>query len=74
VHYSHDGRFQYPRTIPASVPGGKVLVHNSATPTRHQGWRGFCYWLQAPDAERRTRCNCGWGDGIEHYRVNSGTS
>jgi hypothetical protein len=63
----------YPPTIPATVPEGEVLVHNKVLrPTRTQGWRGFRYWLQAPD-DRLEVCGCGWAPELElHYRIRKG--
>src|SRR5207244_11775250 len=35
----------YVRKLPAVVPAGRVLVHNSVGPTRRLGSRGFRTWL-----------------------------
>jgi hypothetical protein len=59
----------YPERIPATVPLGQVLVHNTVRPARRQGTRGFRYWLQAP-ADNLEVCPCGWAPEVpEHYRV-----
>lgn len=62
----------YPARIPAAVPRGLALVHNTVRPAQRQGARGFRFWLQAPD-ERLVRCTCGWAPHLTaHYRVRPG--
>ncbi len=57
----------YPREIPRGVTDGQVLVHNHVRPARHQGARGFRFWLQEPDATL-DRCECDWAPEVaEHY-------
>ena len=55
--------------IPATIPDGWVLVHNSVRPTRCLGYRGFRAWLQAP-SDRLELCACGWAPEVgDHYRI-----
>jgi hypothetical protein len=57
--------------FPASVPPGKVLVHNHIQPARRAGTRGFRYWLADP-SDKVERCPCGWAPELgEHYRVHA---
>jgi hypothetical protein len=65
---SHD----YPLSIPAVVPAGKVLVHNHVAPTSRNGAHGFRYWLADPNpTEYQVEvCPCKWAPELsEHYRV-----
>jgi hypothetical protein len=63
-------KMEYPRSLPAAVPDGRVLVHNSVRPSR-QGQRGSRYWLQPP-ADNLEICGCGWASELgDHYRVKS---
>jgi hypothetical protein len=66
---SHD----YPLSIPAVVPAGKVLVHNHVTrPTPRNGAHGFRYWLDDPSPTDYVVevCPCDWAPELpEHYRV-----
>jgi hypothetical protein len=61
---------EYLTELPASVPwDGTVLVHNTVTPTRRLGKRGFQAWLQAPDIGIES-CSCGWAPELgPHFRV-----
>ena len=60
---------EYLYAIPAEVPAGRVVVHNSVRPTRHLGSRGFRAWLAEP-SERLVLCTCEWAPEIgEHYRL-----
>jgi hypothetical protein len=61
---------EYLTELPASVPwDGTVLVHNTVTPTRRLGKRGFQAWLQAPDIGIES-CPCGWAPELgPHFRV-----
>jgi hypothetical protein len=59
--------------LPASIPPGRVLVHNSVRPTRRLGSRGFRAWLADP-ADRYEPCDCGWASELgEHHRVRQDT-
>ena|ERR1700730_6262742 len=61
----------HPASLPKAIPQGWVLVHNFVRPSRRQGLHGASYWLQAPDSERLTVCDCGWAAELgQHYRVN----
>ena len=63
-------RTEYPQSLPAAVPDGRVLVHNGVCPSRRQGQRGSRYWLQPP-ADTLEVCDCGWAPELgDHYRVN----
>lgn len=56
--------------MPATVPPGRVLVHNQVRPARRLGTRGFRAWLSLPDPTRLAKCSCGWAPELgEHYRV-----
>jgi hypothetical protein len=61
---------EYLTELPASVPlDGSVLVHNSSTPTRRLGERGFRAWLQPPDIGIES-CTCGWARELgPHFRA-----
>jgi hypothetical protein len=60
----------YLTQLPAAVPKGKVLVHNTVRPTRRLGSRGFRAWLEPPHWPRLELCDCGWaGELGQHYRV-----
>jgi hypothetical protein len=60
---------RYLSGIPAEVPSGRVVVHNSVRPARRLGVRGFRAWTQWPD-ERLEVCGCDWAPEVgEHYRV-----
>jgi Recombinase len=60
----------YLNRLPATIPAGRVLVHNHVRPTRQLGSRGFRVWLQAPDPARLDACPCGWAAELgQHYRV-----
>jgi hypothetical protein len=58
----------YLSRIPASVPEGLALVHNSVKPSGG----GFRYWLQRPsDSPSIVPCRCEWAPELAlHYRVN----
>jgi hypothetical protein len=59
----------YLSALPASVPRGRVLVHNNVRPTRVLGSRGFRAWLQSP-ASTLAVCACGWAPQLgQHFRV-----
>ena len=64
---------EYLDTLPASIPHGKLLVHNNVRPTRHLGLRGFRAGLVAADDDRQARCvvcDCGWAPELgKHYRI-----
>jgi hypothetical protein len=62
-------QLQYVSRIPRTVPPGKILVHNRATPHRSLGFHGFRAWLANPGA-RYEVCRCDWAPRIaKHYRV-----
>lgn len=62
----------YLTRLPAEVPAGLVLVHNSVRPTRRLGSRGFRAWLTEP-GDRLVRCDCGWASELgAHYRPMKG--
>ena len=59
----------YRERLPAAIPAGHFLVHNSVRPARRGGWRGSRYWLQ-DHAFGFERCPCGWTSELgAHYRV-----
>jgi hypothetical protein len=61
---------EYLKKIPASVPEGRVVVHNHVAPARRLGWRGFRAWLAKPNPDQLEVCPCGWARELgEHYRV-----
>jgi hypothetical protein len=55
--------------VPKAIPAGKILVHNTVTPTRKIGNRGFrAWWDDAANAKNWKECDCGWGAEIgPHY-------
>jgi hypothetical protein len=58
--------------IPAAVPDGLVVVHNTVRPVRPLGLNGFRAWLQEP-SERLEVCPCGWAPKLPvHHRVAQG--
>ena len=63
---------EYLDKLPATIPPGKILVHNHVQPTRGLGSRGFRAWLADPDDNRRApreECDCGWAPELgTHYR------
>ena|SRR6516164_4120170 len=60
---------EYLTKLPATVPTGLVLVHNSVRPAKRLGTRGFRAWLDQP-SERYVTCACGWARELgTHYRV-----
>jgi hypothetical protein len=61
---------EYLTELPESLPiDGSVLVHNTVTPTRRLGMRGFRAWLQAPDIGIES-CPCDWARELgPHFRV-----
>jgi hypothetical protein len=66
-------RLDYLRSMPKSVPAGRLLVHNNVRPTRRIGMRGFRIWLalqaQTPPL---VQCDCGWAQELgPHFRVAS---
>jgi hypothetical protein len=71
------GYVKYLSGIPASVPEGRVVVHNHVRPPRLPGsrdflplgWNGFRAWLASP-SKRLEVCDCGWAPKLtKHYRV-----
>jgi hypothetical protein len=61
---------EYLFELPASVPAGKVLVHNNVRPTRQLGSLGFRAWLSPPDRLKLEVCGCGWAPQLgQHYRM-----
>jgi hypothetical protein len=62
--------FEYLLKLPASIPTGRVLVHNHVRPTRHLGMRGFRAWLSEPSTATLEACLCAWAPELgPHYRV-----
>jgi hypothetical protein len=63
-------RMEYLRTLPASIPADRVLVHNTVRPTRRLGSLGFRAWLEPIGSESLEPCSCGWAQELgTHYRV-----
>jgi hypothetical protein len=63
AHYEKE----YPQSLPAAVPAGPVLVHNSMRPSRRQGNRGARYLLQPPADNLEV---CDWVPELgDHYRI-----
>ena len=56
---------EYLTKLPATVPTGLVLVHNSVRPAKRLGTRGFRAWLDQP-SERYVTCACGWARETRH--------
>jgi hypothetical protein len=62
------------RKIPATLPPGRVVVHNSAvpdawTPSTPLGLYGFRAWTQIATDEIE-ECSCQWSSWLgKHYRV-----
>ena len=65
-------KMEYLRTTPttdATIPTGRVLVHNNVRPTQRLRSRGFRAWTQLP-TDRLEVCDCAWAPDITtHYRV-----
>lgn len=60
---------EYLLQMPATVPDGKILVHNRGQPTSRLGSRAFKAWFDDP-SDRYTRCVCGWASNLsEHYQL-----
>ena len=59
---------RYVNAIPKSIPKGKILCHNNVQPAHPINRNGFRVWLD-DSSDHYERPKCGWGDGIEHYRV-----
>ena len=63
---------KYLKKIPAELPAGEVLVHNSVRPQYPLGRNGFRAWTQAP-APCLVPCDCNWPEAIRrqhlHYRI-----
>lgn len=58
----------YPRSLPKTIPEGRVLVHNNMRPSRIQGQRGARYWLAEP-SDKLVLCSCSWAAELgPHYR------
>jgi hypothetical protein len=59
---------EYLTRLPAAVPPGRVLVHNTVRPARRLGTRGFRAWLEPPN-ESLTVCDCCWAPELGvHFR------
>jgi hypothetical protein len=57
-------------TLPAEIPAGRCLVHNSVRPSHHFGVRRFPAWLADPAEDHLERCGCGWAPKLgAHYRI-----
>jgi hypothetical protein len=60
---------KYLSRLPAAVPPGQILVHNTISSSRRLGSRGFRAWLDKP-SETVEPCDCGWLAELgPHYRV-----
>lgn len=54
---------------PRTVPPGRIVVHNHATPHELVGADGFRVWLDDPSPDYE-RCPCPWAPHLaEHYKV-----
>lgn len=68
---------EYLARLPSRTPDGYVLVHNSVSPARRLGTRGFRAWLEDVDAAnpRRVLCGCDWAPELgAHYRIDRPTT
>ncbi|SRR6266702_1394639 len=63
---------EYLSRLPASVPAGRRLVHNSVRPVaRRGGTRGSRFWLSEPGPALEI-CDCDWAPELgSHYRVDA---
>jgi hypothetical protein len=73
AHESAVHNLQYCRSIPLTIPAGRVLVHNQVVPMPILGLNGFRAWTQVMN-ERLELCNCKFGgcrdaELHKHYRV-----
>jgi hypothetical protein len=60
---------EYLFRLPAAVPPGRCLVHNTVRPARRLGTRGFRAWTQT-DTNDLEPCPCEWAPELgPHYRV-----
>jgi hypothetical protein len=60
---------KYLSRLPAAVPPGQILVHNTVSSSRRLGSRGFRAWLDKP-SETVEPCDCGWLAELgPHYRI-----
>jgi len=61
----------YLKRIPATIPPGRIIVHNNARPTRRLGLRGFRAWYEpAARSSRLAICYCAWAPELGiHYIV-----
>ena len=60
---------EYISRLPASVPAGKVLVHNQArwSPHTRPSRTGFRAWIDEPRPYHE-ECHCGWARHLsKHY-------
>ncbi len=63
---------EYVDEIPAAVPTGRVVVHNTVVAHTPLGFNGLRAWLEAAEAEsgHLERCDCTWAPELAvHYRV-----
>ena len=63
---------EYVDEIPAAVPTGRVVVHNTVVAHTPLGFNGPRAWLEAAEAEsgHLERCDCTWAPELAvHYRV-----
>ena len=59
---------EYLRKLPTEIPAGKMLVHNSVSPSLRFGARGFRAWFTT-DPEGLEVCPCNWCAELgNHYR------
>lgn len=62
----------YPDSIPAGVPAGKVLAHNNVTFGSRNGMRGLRFWVTDTDPRYQV-CPCDWAPELpEHHRLRVG--
>ena len=60
---------RYLRSVPKSVPSGKIIVHNQVRPASPLNTNGFRAWSDEPSLEYEV-CPCKWAPELGvHYRV-----
>ena len=68
---------EYLDKLPATIPPGKVLVHNAARPQRQLGLNGFRAFLINADNTWQGKCepcDCDWAPNLgQHYRTSWAT-
>ena len=59
----------YLKTVPKSVPSGKIVAHNNVRPARRSGTRGFRFWFADAGDPLYEFCWCKWAPELgDHYR------